>query len=89
MALGSRRHFLPVFGDREQEEYGDDRKYTQCSPGIFAIRITPTIQRNNFIFTNASLKQCDRIRISGTKTFQVHLAHRAYLSVRSGLQPLS
>ena len=66
-----------------------DNEHTQCSPGIFAIRITPTIQRNNFIFTNASLKQCDRIRISGTKTFQVHLAHRAYLSVRSGLQPLS
>ena len=67
-----------------------DNEHTQCSPGIFAIRITTAIQRNNFIFTNASLKQCDRIRNSGTKTFQeVHLAHRAYLSVRSGLQPLS
>ena len=44
-----------------------DNEHTQCSPGIFAIRITPAIQRNNFIFTNASLKQCDRIRISGTK----------------------
>ena len=67
-----------------------DNEHTQCSPGIFAIRITTAIQRNNFIFTNASLKQCNKNRNSGTKTFQeVHLAHRAYLSVRSGLQPLS